>query len=70
MPRALRIFLTALALFSTQLSRAAAPKEPTEPGETIIISGGLSLYMWEKWKEQPHDKWWLNFIRAAQLRIG
>ena len=70
MSNALRIFLAALALFNTQLSRAATPKEPTEPGEAIIVSGGLSLYIWEKWKAQPHDKWWLNFIRAAQLRIA
>jgi hypothetical protein len=70
MSQAFRIFLAALALFSTQLSRGAAPLEPKEPGETIIVSGGLSLYIWEKWKVQPHDKWWLNFIRAAQLRIG
>ena len=70
MSKALRIFLAALALLAPQLSRAAAPQEPREPGETIIISGGLSLYIWEKWKAQPHDKWWLNFIRAAQLRMA
>ena len=70
MSKALRILLAALALLGPQLSRAAAPQEPRAPGEAIIISGGVSLFIWEKWKAQPHDKWWLNFIRAAQLRIG
>ncbi len=68
--KAFRILLTALALVAPHLSRAATPLEPREPGETIIISGGLSLTVWEKWKAQPHDKWWLNFIRAAQLRMA
>ncbi len=70
MSKALRILLAALALLGPRTSRAAAPQEPREPGETIIVSGGVSLFIWEKWKAQPHDKWWLNFIRAAQLRIA
>ncbi len=37
--------------------------------EYIIISGGVTLHKWEKWKAQPHDIWWLNFIRAARIRI-
>jgi hypothetical protein len=37
--------------------------------EHIIISGGPSLIYWEKWKSQPHDLWWMNFVRAARLRI-
>lgn len=37
--------------------------------EYIIISGGVTLHHWEKWKAQPHDLWWLNFIRAARIRI-
>ncbi|MEO6785522.1 MAG: hypothetical protein ABI318_05250 [Chthoniobacteraceae bacterium] len=70
MSKALRIILAALALLGPQLSRAASPQESREPGETIIVSGGVSLWIWEKYKAQPHDKWWLNFIRAAQLRIA
>ena len=70
MSKVLRIILAALALISPQFSQAAGPQEPREPGEAIIVSGGLSLFIWEKYKAQPHDKWWLNFIRAAQLRIG
>jgi hypothetical protein len=38
-------------------------------GEHIVVSGGVSLYQWEKYKAEPHDLWWLNFIRAARLKI-
>ena len=37
--------------------------------EVIIISGGVSLNKWEQYKPQPHDRWWMNFVRAARLRI-
>jgi hypothetical protein len=37
--------------------------------EYIIISGGVSLTAWEKFKTQPHDGWWMNFIRAARIRM-
>jgi hypothetical protein len=50
--------------------RAAEPAEPRTPGETIIVSGGVSLWVWEKWKAQPHDNWWANFVRAARIRIA
>jgi hypothetical protein len=50
--------------------RAASPTEPQEPGETIILTGGVSLWLWEKWKAQPHDNWWANFVRASRIRIG
>src|SRR6059036_4111556 len=36
--------------------------------ECIILVGGPSMYQWEKYKAQPHDHWWANFIRAARLR--
>ena len=38
-------------------------------GEVILISGGVSLHQWEQYKSDPHDKWWMNFVRAARLRI-
>ena len=25
--------------------------------------------VWEKYKLQPHDNWWMNFVRASRLRI-
>jgi len=37
--------------------------------EHVIISGGVSLMQWEKYKMQPHDNWWMNFVRAARIRI-
>jgi hypothetical protein len=45
------------------LSAAAAQKE------YILLSGGPSLIEWEKYKAEPHDRWWGNFIRAARVRI-
>lgn len=37
-------------------------------GEHIILVGGPSLMQWEKYKKQPHDHWWANFVRAGRLR--
>jgi hypothetical protein len=68
--KALRILLAALALLGPQLSRAVTPQDPREPGEAIIVTGGVSLWIWEKWKAQPHDNWWMNFVRASQIRIA
>jgi hypothetical protein len=66
-----RILLAALLLAFSPLPRAMAaqPQEPTTPGEYVIVSGGVSLWVWEKWKAQPHDNWWANFVRAARIRI-
>ena len=58
------IFLAALLLALGTPARAADPNR-----EYIIIAGGVSLHVWEKWKAQPHDGWWMNFIRASRLRI-
>ena len=38
------------------------------PGENIILVGGPSLMQWEKYKAQPHDHWWANFVHAARIR--
>src|SRR5438552_18423983 len=54
-------FLSVLAL-----SANAGDKIPK--GEWIILVGGPSLKQWEKYKTQPHDHWWANFVRAARLR--
>lgn len=55
--------LVVIALFSS-----VSPAEAAE-GECIILAGGVSLYQWEKFKSAPHDLWWMNFVRAARLRI-
>jgi hypothetical protein len=57
--------LILLALFvARQAPAAAAPAN----GEYVLLVGGPSLMMWEKYKLQPHDHWWANFIRAARIR--
>jgi len=59
-----RLLLFLLGFFAAVLPLQAAP----EP-EVIIISGGVSLSRWEHYKPQPHDRWWMNFVRAARIRI-
>ena len=49
------------------LSATALHADPSR--EVVIISGGVSLSKWEHYKPQPHDKWWMNFVRAARIRI-
>ncbi len=65
------VLLLLLAIFTTALTplRAADPVVPAASGEFVIISGGVSLWVWEKWKAQPHDNWWMNFVRASRIRI-
>ena len=65
--RSILAILAVLGLVPT-LSFAQGP-EPREPGEYLIVSGGVSLWTWEKWKTEPHDNWWMNFIRASRIRI-
>ena len=36
--------------------------------EYVILVGGPSLMQWEKYKAQPHDHWWANFVRAGRIR--
>ena len=69
MSNAFRIVLAILAITSPFAVRAAGPAEPREPGEYIIVTGGVSLMIWEKWKTQPHDNWWATFVRASRIRI-
>ncbi len=56
--------LLLLALFFARQAPAAAPPN----GEYVLLVGGPSLMVWEKYKLQPHDHWWANFIRAARIR--
>lgn len=59
-----RLLLLLTGLFSLAMSMHAE----TAP-EVILISGGVSLTKWEQYKPQPHDRWWMNFVRAARIRI-
>src|SRR6266446_6210171 len=45
-----------------------APAATPINGEYVLLVGGPSLMVWEKYKLQPHDHWWANFIRAARIR--
>ena len=72
--------LSALAGFASLASAFAADpftqapltNRPPDPvptnGEYIILIGGVSLMEWEKFKAQPHDNWWANFVRAGRIR--
>jgi hypothetical protein len=58
-----------LALLILLLSIAGqAPAATPTSGEHVLLVGGPSLMVWEKYKLQPHDHWWANFIRAARIR--
>ncbi|MFV0337314.1 MAG: hypothetical protein ACK5LK_03610 [Chthoniobacterales bacterium] len=51
-------------LVVSSVSSHAAPQV-----EYIVLTGGPSLHLWEKYKAQPHDIWWGNFVRASRVRI-
>jgi hypothetical protein len=53
--------------------QAPASNRPVDPiptsGEYIMVIGGVSLMKWEKFKAEPHDHWWANFVRAGRIRV-
>ncbi len=49
------------------LANRPADRVPRD-GEYIIVIGGVSLMAWEKFKAEPHDNWWANFVRAGRIR--
>jgi len=66
----MRIVLFALALLATVCSSVQAAAAPSETArEYIILTGGVSLWQWEKYKAAPHDNWWMNFVRASRIRM-
>jgi hypothetical protein len=40
--------------------------------EHVIVTGGPALRQWEdlRVKDDQHDRWWANFVRASTLRIA
>src|SRR4029434_9532509 len=56
-----------LAVILALAATSALAQEATR--EYIVLSGGPSLVEWERFKAEPHDKWWGNFIRSARVRI-
>jgi hypothetical protein len=68
MSRLFLVFLT--TLFVSSFARAQAVSKPVaDPGEHIVVTGGPSMMEWEKYKMEPHDNWWMNFVRASRIRI-
>lgn len=65
MARPILLILILIALFWGRDASALSPK-----GEYVILVGGVSLNQWEKYKAQPHDHWWANFVHAARIRTG
>jgi len=58
-----------LALGWSMATPAAASVEPFQR-EYIIVTGGVALMEWEKYKgPEAHDHWWANFVRASRIRM-
>ena len=67
-----KTFLFIFCLLAIEWGVARAADLPVEPfqREYIILTGGVSLMEWEKYKgPDAHDHWWANFVRAARIRI-
>jgi hypothetical protein len=60
----LAVLVPFLLLFAATAPLEAAPADR----EYIVLVGGPSLMQWEKYKAQPHDNWWANFVRAGRIR--
>jgi len=60
-------FLSLAVIFALALARPI-PAAKVPQGEWIVLVGGVSLNQWEKYKAQPHDHWWANFVHAARIR--
>jgi hypothetical protein len=62
-----QLIVALLALFC--VLRAPVRAQSVLPnGEYVIVTGGVSLWAWEKFKAEPHDNWWMNFVRASRIR--
>ena len=62
--------LTLFFILLLAVGRPASADAKSAPAnnEWIILVGGPSMMQWEKYKAQPHDHWWANFVHAARLR--
>jgi hypothetical protein len=65
--RILVLLLAFLALLCGP-TRAATTLSDSQK-EYLILTGGVSMWQWEKYKAAPHDNWWMNFVRASRIRI-
>lgn len=62
----MRRYFIALLLWATVVAANGSTTVPS--GEYIIVVGGPSLHVWEKYKAAPHDHWWANFVHSARVR--
>ncbi len=60
-----RLLLLLLLISTASIAQAASP---IPKGEYVIVVGGPSLHVWEKYKAEPHDHWWANFVHSARVR--
>jgi hypothetical protein len=63
---------TAAYNVSSQPASATQPPAPVvsgPPREYVILTGGPSLTVWEKYKAAPHDQFWASFVRASRTRF-
>jgi hypothetical protein len=66
----MRILVLLLAFLALLCGPApAATTLSDSQKEYIILTGGVSMWQWEKYKAAPHDNWWMNFVRASRIRI-
>ncbi|MEY2542530.1 MAG: hypothetical protein QOI22_2132 [Verrucomicrobiota bacterium] len=57
-----------LAIIFSLVFALASQAHSAATGEYVLLVGGPSLQQWEKYKAQPHDHWWANFVHAARIR--
>ncbi len=56
----------------TSVQGATQPPPPVvlgPPREYVLLTGGPSLTVWEKYKQFPHDQFWGSFTRATRTRF-
>ena len=69
MKKTFALILCILVIGWSVARAAVTPVEPVQR-EYIIVTGGVSLMEWEKYKgPEAHDHWWANFVRASRIRI-
>jgi hypothetical protein len=63
------VLLSSFLLGSVAMAQTPGSSATKDPGEHIVVTGGPSMMEWEKYKIEPHDNWWMNFVRASRIRI-
>src|SRR6201987_4482863 len=66
----LRTVMVPLSLILLVVFVSASAALAQNYDEHIVVTGGPSIMEWEKYKIEPHDNWWMNFVRASRIRIA